>query len=152
MLVVGTALLLGTAALALAGFGVSTSASQSISSATLGAPSGLTAVPSGHDVVLNWTAGTGGTGYEVDGVANGTSSDCSAVTFAFLAAPAATTYTDTGRSTPQGTYECYRVLTARGNWRSVSSNPTAAGSGVTTTTSPGANVGRMLPESTVSVW
>jgi hypothetical protein len=126
VLVVGAAMLLGTAVLALASFGVSTSASQSISSASLGAPSGLTAVPSGHNVVLNWAAGTGGTGYEVDGVANGTSSNCSAVTFASLAAPATTTYTDAGRYTPQGTYECYRVLTARGNWRSVSSNPTAA--------------------------
>ena len=126
VVVIGIAFLLGSAALALASFTSGATATQTISSVTRGAPSGLTAVPSGHDVVLNWSAGTNGTGYEVDGVANGTSSNCSAVTFSSLAAPTAATYTDTGRYSPQGTYECYRVMTARGNWRSVSSNPTAA--------------------------
>ena len=90
------------------------------------APTGLTATPSGHDVALSWSAGQNGDGYSVKGVSNGTSSDCSAATYSAVGTSASTTYTDTGRYTPQGTYYCYQALTSYGtSWTSVSSNPTA---------------------------
>jgi len=43
-----------------------------------------------------------------------------------LATTAATSYTDTGRYTPQGTYQCYKATTTYGTWSSQSANPTAA--------------------------
>jgi hypothetical protein len=89
------------------------------------APSALTASPSGHNVNLSWTAGTNGSGYAVLGVANGNSSNCSAVTYASVGTSASTTYTDTGRYTPQGTYFCYQAKTTYQSWTSVNSNPTA---------------------------
>ena len=114
----------GTFALALE-TGTAT-ASQTISTLTLTAPSGLTGVPAGHDVGLTWSAGSGGSGYAVQAAANGTSSSCSAAVFAALGTTSGTTFTDTGRFTPQGTYECYRVLTTYGGWTSASGNPTVA--------------------------
>ena len=90
------------------------------------APSGLTATPSGHDVGLSWSAGTNGNGYSLLGVANGTSSNCSSASFASIGSPGGTSYTDTGRFTPQGTYFCYQVKTSYASWTSVSGNPTAA--------------------------
>jgi hypothetical protein len=90
------------------------------------APSGLTATPSGHNVSLAWTAGTNGSGYSILGINNGTSSNCSAVTYASVGTSATTSYTDTGRYTPQGTYFCYQAKTTYGSsWTSVNSNPTA---------------------------
>jgi hypothetical protein len=90
------------------------------------APSSLTATTTGHNVALGWTAGTNGDGYSIVGVANGTSSDCSTVTFGAVGSSAVTSYTDTGRFTPQGTYFCYQVQTSYASWTSVNGNPTAA--------------------------
>ncbi len=91
------------------------------------APSGLTATVSGHDVSLRWTAGTNGSGYKVYGVANGTSSSCASVTVSVIGTSATTSYTDSGRYTPQGSYYCYEVRTSYASaWTSVSSNPTVA--------------------------
>jgi hypothetical protein len=90
------------------------------------APSSLTATPSGHDVSLGWAAGTNGSGYQVRGVANGSSSNCSGVTFATVGSTAGTSYTDTGRYTPQGTWFCYEVRTSYASWTSVTGNPVAA--------------------------
>jgi hypothetical protein len=60
-------------------------------------------------------------------VNNGTSSNCSSVTYASLGTSATTSYTDTGDYTPQGTYECYQVRTRyNASWTSVNSNPTAS--------------------------
>jgi hypothetical protein len=118
--------LLGGSATALAAFSTTTSASQSVSSRNLGAPSGLTGAASGHDVNLSWTAGTNGSGYAIAAVANGTSSNCSAVTFSALTTTAGTSVTDTGRFSPQGTFECYRVTTTYGTWSSQTGNPTVA--------------------------
>lgn len=91
----------------------------------LGAPTGLLAVPAGHDVSLNWAAGQNGNGYAVRGVANGNSSNCSGASFALLGSTAGTTYSDAGRYLPQGTYFCYQVLTTYGNWSSQQNNPVA---------------------------
>ena len=103
------------------------SASGSVSTLLLGAPSGLGATVSGHDVALSWTAGSNGTGYAVMGVANAASSDCSAVTFSSVGSASGTSYTDTGRFSPQGSYFCYQALTTRGaSWTSASGNPTLA--------------------------
>ena len=55
-----------------------------------------------------------------------TSSNCSAASFANLTTTASLAYTDTGRYTPQGTYECYQVQTTYNTWNSVSGNPIAA--------------------------
>lgn len=118
--------LLVGAATALAAFSTTTSASQPVSSRNLGAPSGLTGAASGHDVNLSWTAGTNGSGYAIAAVANGTSSNCSAVTFSALTTTAGTSVTDTGRFSPQGTFECYRVTTTYGTWSSQTGNPTVA--------------------------
>jgi hypothetical protein len=120
------AMLLAGSATALAALSKTASASQSISSRNLAAPSGLTGAASGHDVALSWTAGTNGTGYAVAAVANGTSSNCTAVTFSALSTTAGTTATDTGRFSPQGTFECYRVTTTYGTWSSQTGNPTVA--------------------------
>jgi hypothetical protein len=114
------------AAVARAAFSSPATASQSISTRTLVAPASLTATPSGHDVSLSWPAGSNGSGYAVATANNGTSSNCTAVSFSALASTAATTYADTGRYLAQGTYQCYQVATTYGTWSSLSGNPTAA--------------------------
>jgi hypothetical protein len=107
-----------------------TSASHTVASATLGAPSGLNATPSGHGVALTWSAGTNGTGYSLLGVANGSSSNCSSATFVALttiAGLATASYSDASRFTPQGTWYCYQLKTTAGtNWTSTTGNPTDA--------------------------
>jgi hypothetical protein len=118
-------LVAGTAT-AVAALATAASASQTISSRNLGAPTGLTGSPSGHDVNLSWTAGTNGSGYAVAAAANGTSPDCTAAAFAALTTTAGTSIADTGRFTPQGTFECYRVTTTYGTWASQAGNPTVA--------------------------
>lgn len=103
-----------------------TSATSTFSTASLGAPGGLTATPSGRDVSLSWTAGTSGNGYAVRGVNNGTSNSCAAATPVAVGTTAATTYTDIARSTPQGTWFCYEAQTTFSGWTSVNGNPRAA--------------------------
>ena len=117
---------LGGATIAQATFTRAVTASQSVSTRSLVAPTALTATPSGHNVVLGWTAGSGGSGYAVSGVNNGTSSSCAAATFSAVGTSATTAYTDTGRYTPQGTYFCYKATTTYGTWSSQTANPTAA--------------------------
>ena len=123
---VACAVLLTCTTTALAAFSKTASASQAISSRNLGAPSGLTGAASGHDVSLSWTAGTNGSAYAIAAVANGTSSNCSAATFSPLTTTAGTSATDTGRFSPQGTFECYLVTTTYGAWSSQTGNPTVA--------------------------
>jgi hypothetical protein len=118
-------LLAGTAT-AIAAFTKTASAAQTVSSRNLGAPTGLTGTPSGHNVNLSWTAGTNGNGYAIAAAANGTSSNCTAASFSALTTTAGTSITDTGRFTPQGTFECYRVTTTYGTWSSQTGNPTVA--------------------------
>ncbi len=100
--------------------------SNTFATANLVAPTNLTASASGHDVALSWSAGQNGTGYAINGVANGTSSNCSAVTFSAVGTTAATSFTDANRFSPQGNYFCYQAVTTRGSWTSTSSNPTVA--------------------------
>jgi hypothetical protein len=100
--------------------------SNVFSMTALYAPSGLAAVPLGHDVKLTWNAGANGNGYAVLGVANGTSTDCSAASVASIGTSTSLAYTDTGRYTPQGTRFCYEVQTSYGAWTSVTSNPRVA--------------------------
>ena len=75
---------------------------------------------------LSWTAGTNGNGYAIAAAANGASSNCTAASFSALTTTAGTSITDTGRFTPQGTFECYRVTTTFGTWSSQAGNPTVA--------------------------
>ena len=123
---VALVLLAGTAT-AIAAFTNAASASQTVSSRNLGAPTGLTGTASGHNVNLSWTAGTNGSGYAIAAAAerhvvqlHGGGS------FAALTTTAGTSITDTGRFTPQGTFECYRVTTTFGTWSSQTGNPTVA--------------------------
>jgi hypothetical protein len=91
------------------------------------APSGLSASVSGHDVSLAWTAGTGGSGYKVYGVSNGTNSNCTGAAVAQIGTSASTSYSDSGRYAPQGNYYCYEVRTSYGSaWTSVTGNPVVA--------------------------
>jgi len=90
------------------------------------APASLTASPVGHDVQLTWPPGQNGNGYAVLGVANGNSSNCTVASFSNIASTVGTSYTDSGRYTPQGTYFCYQVQTTYGSWYSASNNPIAA--------------------------
>lgn len=98
----------------------------SYGTAALYAPTALTATASGHDVALGWTAGRNGNGYTVAGVANGASSDCTAASYGTIGTTSGTSYTDTGRFSPQGTWWCYRATTTYGAWTSVTANPTRA--------------------------
>src|SRR5436190_6251686 len=111
------------ATVAVAAFTATTSAGQTISSRSLTAPGSLTATPSGHNINLAWTAGINGNGYALLGVANGTSNNCTGATYAAVTTTAATSYTDTGRYQPQGTYYCYQAKTIYNTWSSTSSNP-----------------------------
>jgi hypothetical protein len=90
------------------------------------APASLTPAAAGHDVQLSWPSGQNGSGYAVLGAANGTSSDCTGATLASVGTAAGTTFTDTGRYAPQGTYVCYQVATTYAGWTSVQNNPLAA--------------------------
>lgn len=90
------------------------------------APASLAASASGHDVALSWPAGQNGNGYSVLGAANGNSSNCSGANFSSLGSTASTSYLDTGRHQPQGTFYCYQVQTTYGSWSSASNNPIAA--------------------------
>lgn len=129
-------------------------ASATYALTALYAPSALTATTSGAGVGLSWTAGQNGNGYAVLGVANGTSSNCSAATTASLGTASGTTYTDAARSTPQGTWFCYEVKTTYANWTSVASNPrTAAQIGVVVSSIVGANggtAGKLDPGDTIT--
>jgi hypothetical protein len=100
--------------------------SNTFTTRSLVAPASLTANPLGHDAKLTWPAGLNGNGYNVLGVANGGSNNCTAATFVSLASTAATSYTDVGRFAPQGTWFCYQVQTTYGSWNSVAGNPIAA--------------------------
>jgi hypothetical protein len=101
-------------------------ASNEFSTAALAAPSGLSGAASGHDVALTWNAAANEDGYLIEGAGNGTSSDCSAVSFASIGTATATSYTDGGRSTPEGTWFCYRATTTSASWTSVENNPVIA--------------------------
>src|SRR5439155_16100439 len=72
-----------------------------------------------------------------------------------IGSAAGTSYTDTGRYTPQGTWFCYQVKTSYASWTSVSSNPTAAAQlGVVVTSMAAANggtAGKLDPGDTITV-
>jgi hypothetical protein len=124
-LAVVTTLALVFAGVARAAFTQTASATQSLSSLSVDAASALTGASSGHNVVLNWTAGAGASGYAVNGFANGTSSTCPATGYTNISNPTATTLSD-ARFTPEGTYECYQVVSTHGSWSSQSGNSTVA--------------------------
>lgn len=114
------------ATIAMANFNSTPTASQSLATRNLVAPTSLTATPQGHDINLTWTSGQNGNGYALLAVANGNSNNCTSATFSALTTTAATAYADTGRYTPQGSYECYQAKTTYNTWTSTTANPTAA--------------------------
>jgi len=117
--------LVGTCS-ALASFTNAATASQTISTRTLPPPTALTGAASGHDVDLSWTAGAGGSATSLSALANGASASCPGTGYSAVTSTSATTATDTGRYTPQGTWECYQAVTTYNTWSSISANPTVA--------------------------
>ena len=98
---------------------------STLATTALYAPSSLQAAAVGHDVALSWPAGRNGDAYRIlGGPATGPS--CTGVTLAPVATATATSHTDTGRYTPQGSWWCYQAQTSYGPWTSVTANPTTA--------------------------
>jgi len=102
-----------------------------LSMSALPTPTGLSAVPHSNQVVLNWTASTGATGYKVKRALT------SGGTYAVIGTPSATTYTDT-TGTNGSTY--YFVVSATsgtdesGDSAVASATIHVIGTGVTSTT------------------
>jgi hypothetical protein len=123
-----------------------TAATQSVTTATLGAPSGLTATPLGHDVALAWSAGQSGTGYQILGTANGSNPNCSGATFSALTSTTNLAYSDSGRYGPQGGWYCYQVQTSNSTWTSTTNPSVAVQLGVVATSlsiTNGGNSGKL---------
>jgi hypothetical protein len=99
--------------------------SNAVTTATVGAASGLTAGASGRDVNVAWTAGTNASSAVVSGGPSQTSS-CAGVTYTQLATPSPATYTDANRSSPAGSWYCYRVQAAFHSFSSLTTSPTVA--------------------------
>jgi len=85
----------------------------------IGAPSALTSTATGYNVALAWTPGNHGpiTAQTLNGVDNGTSSNCTGAAYAFLAtlaAPPTATYTDASRGSAanNGHWFCYQLVSA----------------------------------------
>ena len=117
---------------------------SSFATTSLSAPTGLTATASGRDVQLAWNAGENGSGYEVLGFANGTSSTCPATGYSSIALTTSLTYVDTGRYAPQGTWFCHQVRTSYASWTSTTNTSVATQIGVVITSitmANGANAG-----------
>jgi hypothetical protein len=83
----------------------------------VGAPSAATATASGYDMSLAWTAGTHGpvTGQQLNGVDNGTNSNCTGAAYSLITGSltaTATSYTDASRGTSgsNGDWYCYQLI------------------------------------------
>ncbi len=154
-LAVACAVVVAGSATAFAAFSRTAAAAQTVSSRTLGPASGLTGAASGHDVNLSWTAGSNGSGYAIAAAANGTSTNCTAASYSALTTTAGTSVIDTGRFTPQGTVECYRVTTTYGTWSSQAGNPTLAVRlgvvAVSADLQDGRRTGRIDPGDTITI-
>src|SRR5690349_18951142 len=68
-------------------------ANNTFSTRSLAAPSALTGSAQGPDIDLSWSAGSGGDGYAINGVA-AASSDCGGAVFDPLGVVTATTFVD----------------------------------------------------------
>jgi hypothetical protein len=96
--------------------GETTNANSVVAGGWTLAPTSLTAKPSGYDASLAWTAGTHGVnGQRLYGVDNGTTNNCTGVTYAALAnmasgTTAAYTHANVGAGTANGHYYCYQLL------------------------------------------
>ena len=96
--------------------GETTNASSAFAGGWVDAPTAATATPSGYDMNLAWTAGTHGpvTGQNVNGVDNGTSSNCTGAAYALISAQtaAATSYSDASRANAgnNGDWFCYQLV------------------------------------------
>lgn len=115
----------GVAVAARIGFTGETSSTNTVAHGWIGPPTALQApTPSGYDAVLSWTPGTHGpvTGQQLWGFDNGTTSNCTGVTYATLnAMPSATTnsYTKANTSTVNGHWLCYQMVsTSASSWTS----------------------------------
>jgi hypothetical protein len=102
-----------------------------LSMSALPAPTGLSAVPNSNQVVLNWTASAGATGYKVKRAL------ASGGPYPVIGTPSGTTYTDTTGT--HGTTYYYVVSATSGTDESADSAEASAtinviGTGVTTTT------------------
>lgn len=147
------AIVLGGATLAHAAFTSGVAVSQTISTLSVGAPTGFTGTPSGLTVNLAFTAGSGSTATQLGALANGTSSACPAAGYTVLSASATSPYTD-ARSTPQGTYECYQVVATHGSWTSATAPTVPVQLGVVARSvviANGGTAGQITPGDTIQV-
>jgi hypothetical protein len=95
--------------------GETQNASSTFAGGWIDPPSTFTATATGYDVSLGWTPGTHGpvTGQQLNGVNNGTSSNCAGAGYsaASTLSSAAATFTDSNRgSTINGNWFCYQLL------------------------------------------
>jgi hypothetical protein len=96
--------------------GETQNAASSFAGGWIDAPSALTAAASGYDVALGWTPGTHGpvTGQQLNGVDNGTVSNCTGAAYAPVATVSSATaaYTDASRGTlaNDGNWFCYQLV------------------------------------------
>jgi hypothetical protein len=107
--------------------GETTNAGSALAGGWVVAPSGLTASVSGNDVSLGWTAGNHGVaGQRLLGVDNGTTNNCTGVTYAGVANMAAATTTsythaNVGSGSANGHYYCYQLVSTSTALSSLSS-------------------------------
>ncbi|MGH7904607.1 MAG: hypothetical protein ACREPA_10875 [Candidatus Dormibacteraceae bacterium] len=98
---------------------------QLIANTSLNAPTGLTAQPSGRDVILGWNAANG-SGYSLQWRTN-PNSTCPGAAYPVGGTTVGLTLTDvTERARPAGTWICYRAVTTYAGWSSQGGNPTVA--------------------------
>ncbi len=120
--------------------GIATGATPGIDTTAPSAPTGVTAVPSSTTQVdVDWTAATdnvGVTGYRVERC-----SGAACTNFAEIAAPAATSYDDTGRTASTAYRYRVRAVDAAGNLGAYSSIVTATTPAPPDTTAPSAPTG-----------
>ena len=126
--------------------GETQNAASSFAGGWIDAPSALTAGASGYDVALGWTPGTHGpvTGQTLNGVNNGTNSNCTGAAYAFVATlgSAIATYTDSSRGNAgnNGNWFCYQLVSTSATvWTAQASKPLQVG--LATTGIAIANVG-----------
>jgi hypothetical protein len=148
-LVAAVALLVtaGAAVAARIGFTGETNSTNTVANGWIGPPTALASpTPSGYDAQLAWTPGTHGpvTGQQLWGVDNGTTSNCTGVTYSLLntmASAATATFTKANTSAVNGHWLCYQMVsTSASSWTS-SANFAATQLGLVATSVSIANSG-----------
>lgn len=93
--------------------------------ASLAAPSGLTAARAGQNVNVSWTGVAGAQSYVLSGGPGSTTGACTSVSWQVLATVSTSSYSDVGRSESATGWYCYTVANLSHGWTSVN-NPVKA--------------------------